>query len=129
MMRTVVNAGCEARRRAATPAAVAKVHAACPSATPAAVKTPARRPEASTLRIVSAVSWPGVTITSVETARNSAKCPNMSGEATVALDFNAVVREPLADQELECRPCAATRAEHPIPLPLGEQALGSLARL
>ena len=35
-----------------------------PAETPSAVNTPARRPPSSVFRIVSAVSWPGVTITS-----------------------------------------------------------------
>jgi hypothetical protein len=42
-------------------------------ATPIAVKTPARRPPSSVLRIVSAVSGPGVAMTTAETARKERK--------------------------------------------------------
>jgi hypothetical protein len=45
------------------PALVATVQHACPVTTPNAVITPARRPPASVLRIVTAVSGPGVVIT------------------------------------------------------------------
>ena len=51
---------------------VASAHTAWPEETPSAVNTPARRPPSSEFRIVSAVSWPGVTITSAETARKAA---------------------------------------------------------
>ena len=55
------------------PALAASVHTACPVETPSAVSTPARRPPASVFLIVSAVSWPGVTITSAETPRKARK--------------------------------------------------------
>src|SRR4051794_30261778 len=57
------------------PALVAIVHVACPADTPTAVKTPATRPPSSVLRIVSAVSWPGVTITSADTPRKATSSP------------------------------------------------------
>ena len=68
---TARKAGSEARRSAVMPALAASVHTAWPVETPSAVSTPARRPPSSVLRIVSAVSWPGVTITSAETPRNA----------------------------------------------------------
>ena len=68
---TARKAGSEAARRAAIPAAVASVQVACPVDTPSAVKIPARRPPMSVLRIVSAVSGPGVAITIAETPRNA----------------------------------------------------------
>ena len=49
----------------------ASVQTACPHETPSAVKIPARRPPISELRIVSAVSGPGVTITIADTPRNA----------------------------------------------------------
>src|SRR5213080_464191 len=58
---------------AARPALVATVQTNCPLATPQAVRTPDRRPPRSVLRIVNAVSWPGVTMTRMETPRNAAR--------------------------------------------------------
>src|SRR2546430_15451327 len=58
---------------AARPALVATVQTNCPLATPVAVRTPGRRPRRCVLRIVSAVSWPGVTMTRMETPRNAAR--------------------------------------------------------
>src|SRR5919109_310070 len=55
------------------PALAATVHTACPLATPSAVKTPPLRPPASALRIVSAVSCPGVTITTTARTRKAPK--------------------------------------------------------
>jgi hypothetical protein len=43
-----------------------------PAETPSAVRIPARRPPSSELRIVSAVSCPGVTMTTIEMAANAA---------------------------------------------------------
>src|SRR6187200_3261499 len=54
------------------PRLVATVQIACPVATPAAVPVPARRPPISVLRIVRAVSWPGVRMTTRAMARNAA---------------------------------------------------------
>src|SRR2546425_3294214 len=68
-----VNTGSEATMSAARPALVATVQTNCPLATPQAVRTPDRRPPASVLRIVNAVSWPGVTMTRMETPRNAAR--------------------------------------------------------
>ena len=65
------NAGSDATSSAATPALAATAHTAWPSTTPHAVRTPARRPPPSVLRTVSAVSWPGVTITTIATPRNA----------------------------------------------------------
>src|SRR2546425_2232289 len=70
---SATKAGSAATRRAAMPALVASDHVACPSATPAAVATPPARPPRSVLRIVSAVSGPGVTITMIESTRNPAR--------------------------------------------------------
>ena len=64
---------------ATTPALAAIVQSAWPSATPAAVATPSRRPPASVFRIVSAVSCPGVQITTAETATNAARLSSTSG--------------------------------------------------
>ena len=55
----------------AVEALAASVHVACPIATPAAVATPEARPPSSTLRTVSAVSGPGVTITRAATPTNA----------------------------------------------------------
>jgi hypothetical protein len=68
------NAGSDACKSAATPAADASAQSAWPADTPSAVKSAARRPPSSAFRIVSAVSWPGVTITSAEIPRNAAAC-------------------------------------------------------
>jgi hypothetical protein len=54
------------------PTLAASVQTACPLHTPSAVASPARRPPRSVLRIVSAVSGPGVTITTTDNARNAA---------------------------------------------------------
>jgi hypothetical protein len=70
---TARNAGSEAASSAAIPTAEASVQVACPHETPSAVKMPARRPPISELRIVSAVSGPGVTITIADTPRNAAR--------------------------------------------------------
>src|SRR5262249_764296 len=59
---------------AARPRLVSSVHAHCPVDTPTAVRTPLRRPPASVFRIVNAVSCPGVTITTIATPRNAARC-------------------------------------------------------
>lgn len=69
---TAAKTGSEATSSAATPALVASAQTAWPVATPSAVKTPLRRPPTSVLLIVSAVSGPGVTITSKDTARKAA---------------------------------------------------------
>src|SRR2546425_2613507 len=68
-----VNTGSEATMSAARPALVATVQTNCPLATPAAVRTPDRRPPTSVLRMVNAVSWPGVMMTRMETPRNAAR--------------------------------------------------------
>src|SRR6266542_4648918 len=69
--RSARNAGSEARRSAAAPTLVTTAQVSCPRLTPIAVATPPGRPPNSVLRIVRAVSWPGVTITRMATARNS----------------------------------------------------------
>src|SRR5881397_3988623 len=63
--------GSEAASTTARPALVATVQVAWPAATPAAVARPARRPPASVLRMVRAVSCPGVQMTSRDTPRNA----------------------------------------------------------
>src|SRR5438105_2114827 len=55
----------------ASPADVATVQAAWPVDTPTAVATPVARLPRSVLRMVSAVSWPGVQMTSSDTPRNA----------------------------------------------------------
>ena len=57
---------------------------------------------------------PAVAIT--QSARAGADRP-------VGADRDPVLDEPLADQELEGRPGAATRLEHPVDLPLGQHRL------
>src|SRR5215510_5346231 len=70
------NTGSEAAMTTASPALVATVQVACPAATPNAVASPARRAPASVFRMVSAVSWPGVQMTSSETPRNARYDPS-----------------------------------------------------
>jgi len=77
--RITVKAGPQAASSAVRPAPTARVQAACPLATPRAENTPPRRPAASVLRITSAVSWPGVTMTSADTATNRPKSASMVG--------------------------------------------------
>jgi drug/metabolite transporter (DMT)-like permease len=60
-------------RSATTPALAATVQTAWPAATPPAVAIPFRRPPATVLRMVSAVSWPGVQMTTAETATNASR--------------------------------------------------------
>ena len=47
----------------------------------------------------------------------------------VARDADAAVLEQLADEELERRPRAAARVEHPVDLPLGQERVVLLPRL
>src|SRR5436190_20504387 len=75
-MRMARKSGADAISRTASPALVAAVHVAWPAATPAAVATPERRPPARVLRIVSAVSWPGVQMTSSDTPRKAKYDPS-----------------------------------------------------
>src|SRR5690242_2492142 len=56
-----------------TPTLVAKDHVAWPMATPIAVATPGARPPTSVLRIVRAVSGPGVTMTTIARATKPAR--------------------------------------------------------
>src|SRR2546425_12812435 len=80
---SATKAGSAATRRATMPALVATDHVACPSATPAAVANPDARPPRSVLRIVSAVSGPGVTITMIESTRNPAKSDDTRASLTL----------------------------------------------
>ena len=57
------------------PALAASVQTACPQNTPRAVNSPPRRPPPRTPLIVTAVSGPGVTITSTDTPANAANEP------------------------------------------------------
>ena len=66
----VRNAGSDRRRSAATPTLAASDHTASPSTTPTEVETATRRPPKSAFRPTSAMSGPGATITTAETARN-----------------------------------------------------------
>src|SRR6266566_5106729 len=83
---------------AARPALVATVQTNCPLATPQAVRTPDRRPPASVLRMVNAVSWPGVTMTRMETPRNAARLTAITSRydgsiAKTAVGFQALKAE------------------------------------
>src|SRR5215217_4336426 len=82
-------------RSAARPALVAIVQTACAAAIPSAVKAPAFRPPRRALRIVNAVSCPGVTITRAENPRSAAKSAIMREHWQVKLRrgnrFNASV--------------------------------------
>jgi hypothetical protein len=73
-MRIAMNSGADASSTAESPALAASAHTSCPLTTPAAVAIPQLRPPSSVLRMVSAVSWPGVTITTAETPRKAASC-------------------------------------------------------
>ena len=68
------------------PTLAAKVHTICPAAIPAAVSSPPRRPLMIELRIVRAVSGPGVQITSRHTPRKA------SGSITMGKSFSLRVR-------------------------------------
>jgi hypothetical protein len=57
----------------------ATVQHAWPAATPPAVAMPAGRPPSIVFRIVSAVSWPGVTMTSTAIPRKAATSPMAGG--------------------------------------------------
>ena len=70
-----MKAGSEACSSAASPTAAANAQIAWPAETPKAVRIPARRPPASVFRIVSAVSCPGVTISSTATPRKARSGP------------------------------------------------------
>src|SRR5689334_18793967 len=65
------------------PALAASAQIAWPTATPPAVRMPLPRPPKSVFRIVRAVSWPGVTMTTAETPRNARTCvitaPSVAG--------------------------------------------------
>src|SRR5262249_46887997 len=61
--------GSEARSTATSPTLVATAQTRWPVETPSAVPMPAARPPRTVFRIVSAVSGPGATITTVGTAR------------------------------------------------------------
>src|SRR5919204_1588435 len=101
MILSTTNADSDARMSADNPALVVSAHVTWPLLTPHAVKTPARLPPTSVLRIVSAVSCPGVTMTSTETPRNAASSciapviPHVAGH----LDLT---REVLVCQRVAC---------------------------
>src|SRR5688572_10478265 len=59
------------------PTLAATVHTSCPAATPAAVRTPPRRPPTIELRMVSAVSGPGVHITTAQTPKKASASVTM----------------------------------------------------
>src|SRR3989442_6384710 len=73
-----MNTGREASKAAERPALAPPAHVSWPLTTPSAVSTPPRRPAVSVFRIVRAVSWPGVTITTSDTPRNAARCPRLT---------------------------------------------------
>ena len=66
---SVVKAGWDAWMSPAMPMLAAIVQTSCPKAIPAAVSTPPRGPPMIELRMVSAVSGPGVQITTAQTPR------------------------------------------------------------
>src|SRR6266513_3173493 len=70
---SAANAGSAATRSAETPTLVASDHVAWPSATPTAVAIPAGLPPTRVLRMVRAVSGPGVTITTIASATKPAR--------------------------------------------------------
>ncbi len=71
--RIAVKSGCDAATSAAMPAAAASVQKAMPVTMPAAVRTPFTRPPTSVLRTMSAVSGPGVQITTAEIPMKAAR--------------------------------------------------------
>ena len=83
---TAVNSGADAISTTARPALVAMVQVAWPTDTPAAVATPARRPPSSVFRIVSAVSCPGVQITSSDTPKKATYSSRLIGREAPILD-------------------------------------------
>src|SRR5919204_2580418 len=92
MILSTTNADSDARMSADNPALVVSAHVTWPLLTPHAVKTPARLPPMSVLRIVSAVSCPGVTMTSTETPRKAASSciapviPHIGGHVDLTRD-------------------------------------------
>ena len=66
-------AGFDATSSAATPAALATDQIASPVETPTAVPIPASRPPEIVLRIVSAVSGPGVQMTTTASPTNASR--------------------------------------------------------
>src|SRR6266446_4548595 len=75
------------------PALVANAQMPWPVATPAAVARPAARPPARLLRMVMAVSGPGVAITSAEMPRNANKAP--LSQSISRIDQDAGIHHPL----------------------------------
>src|SRR5690606_35072213 len=70
-------AGSDAAMSPAMPRLAATVHTARPSATPAAVHTPLRRPPENALRTVRTVSGPGVQITTTDTPMKAISVPTI----------------------------------------------------
>ena len=66
-----MNAVAEALSSAAIPSAEAAAHAKHPATTPTAVATAARMPPATALRVTSAMSAPGVTVSTAATAEKA----------------------------------------------------------
>ena len=73
------------------PMLVASAQIACPVAIPSAVKMPPARPPSSVLRTVTAVSGPGVTMTSTEMPRKAKKEP-IAASLSVAPSSNPSAR-------------------------------------
>jgi hypothetical protein len=69
------NTGSEAASRATAPRLLANTQSAWPQTTPSAVKAPPRPPPSRLVRTVSAVSGPGVMITSAEMPRKASSGP------------------------------------------------------
>src|SRR5215207_2897115 len=93
---SATNAGSEATSSAAMPTLAAMVHTAWPSTTPSAVAAPHARPPRSALRTVSAVSGPGVTMTSAATPTNAHNASIRSCWQAQGRDGARVVRRPQA---------------------------------
>src|ERR1700682_1141387 len=86
-----MNAGSEAVSNAARPALVARAQVTWPVETPMAVNTPLLRPPSSVLRMVNAVSGPGVTMTSAETAVKAARSTISNRPPTVARERQRII--------------------------------------
>src|SRR3954447_5737503 len=81
---SVTKTGSDASSTAARPAPEAAPQTTFPVKTPAAVRTPDRRPPTRVLRIVSAVSWPGVTMTITAVTKNAITPATMPGVSSAA---------------------------------------------
>src|SRR5262245_48330363 len=81
---TAKNTGSDATISATMPRLVATAQVASPIATPSAVNRPVLRPPISVLRIVSAVSGPGVIRMKIETPRKASSVASIAPSLKVA---------------------------------------------